>query len=100
MAELSWLAARRIVFVGDEKQLSPICRISPVLLARQQTWLGSSGLSRLEETNDVPAAGHLLSKKRPNVSRHMPTVLVLWLCLGPLQVIGLFLISRDGLKTD
>jgi superfamily I DNA and RNA helicase len=64
VAALSLLAARRIVLVGDSKQLSPISRISRVLPTRQQIWLASSGLSHLEETSDVPAAVHLLSEQR------------------------------------
>ncbi|MBL8812943.1 MAG: AAA family ATPase [Planctomycetaceae bacterium] len=64
VAALSLLAARRVVLVGDSKQLSPISRISRVLPTRQQTWLASSGLSHLEETSDVPAAVHLLCEQR------------------------------------
>ncbi|MBL8819744.1 MAG: AAA family ATPase [Planctomyces sp.] len=64
VAALSLLAARRVVLVGDSRQLSPISRISRVLPTRQQTWLAASGLSHLEETNEVPAAVHLLSEQR------------------------------------
>lgn len=64
VAALSLLAARRVVLVGDSKQLAPISRISRVLPTRQQTWLASSGLSHLEETSDVPTAVHLLSEQR------------------------------------
>lgn len=64
VAALSLVAARRIVLVGDSKQLAPISRISRVLPTRQQTWLASSGLSHLEETSDVPTAVHLLSEQR------------------------------------
>ncbi len=64
VAALSLLAARRVVLVGDSKQLAPISRISRVLPTRQQTWLASSGLSHLEETSDVPVAVHLLSEQR------------------------------------
>lgn len=63
VAALSLLAARRVVLVGDSKQLAPISRISRVLPTRQQTWLASSGLSHLEETGDVPAGVHLLSEQ-------------------------------------
>ena len=72
VAALSLLAARRVVLVGDSKQLAPISRISRVLPTRQQTWLASSGLSHLEETDDVPDAVHLLSEQRrmhPDVCR-------------------------------
>ncbi|MCA9177213.1 MAG: AAA family ATPase [Planctomycetales bacterium] len=64
VAALSLLAARRVVLVGDSKQLAPISRISRVLPTRQQTWLASSGLSHLEETTAVPTAVHLLSEQR------------------------------------
>jgi hypothetical protein len=72
VAALSLLAARRVVLVGDSKQLAPISRIARVLPTRQQTWLASSGLSHLEETSHVPAAVHLLSEQRrmhPDVCR-------------------------------
>lgn len=72
VAALSLLAARRVVLVGDSKQLSPISRISRVLPTRQQTWLASSGLSHLEETSDVSTAVHLLREQHrmhPDVCR-------------------------------
>ena len=72
VAALSLLAARRVALVGDSKQLAPISRISRVLPTRQQTWLASSGLSHLDETDDVPDAVHLLSEQRrmhPDVCR-------------------------------
>ena len=64
VAALSLLAARRLVLVGDSKQLAPISRISRILPTRQQTWLASSGLSHLDETDDIPDAVHLLSEQR------------------------------------
>jgi hypothetical protein len=76
VASLSMLAARRVVLVGDSKQLAPISRISRVLPTRQQTWLASSGLSHLEETSDVPTAVHLLSEQRrmhPDVCKVVST---------------------------
>ena len=63
VAALSLLAARRVVLVGDSKQLAPISRIARALPTRQQTWLASSGLSHLEEAGDVPPAVHLLSEQ-------------------------------------
>ncbi len=72
VAALSLLAARRIVLVGDSKQLAPISRISRILPTRQQTWLASSGLSHLDDTENVPNAVHLLSEQRrmdPDVCR-------------------------------
>ncbi|MCO8123729.1 AAA domain-containing protein [Stieleria sp. TO1_6] len=64
VAALSLLAARRVVLVGDSKQLAPISRISRILPTRQQTWLASSGLSHLDDTDDIPKAIHLLSQQR------------------------------------
>lgn len=64
VAALSLLAARRVVLVGDSKQLAPISRISRILPTRQQTWLASSGLSHLDDTENIPEAVHLLSQQR------------------------------------
>ena len=64
IAALSLLAARRVVLVGDSKQLAPISRISRILPTRQQTWLASSGLSHLEEIDATPQAVHVLSQQR------------------------------------
>ena len=72
VAVLSLLAARRVVLVGDSKQLAPISRISRVLPTRQQTWLASSGLSHLGEASDIPTAVHLLTEQHrmhPDVCR-------------------------------
>jgi superfamily I DNA/RNA helicase len=53
-AALSMLAARRMVVVGDPKQLSPITRISRILPAAQSRWLARSALHHLEpETRDA-----------------------------------------------
>ncbi len=64
VAALSLLAARRVVLVGDSKQLAPISRISRVLPNRQKTWLASSGLSHLDGLEQLPEAVHLLSEQR------------------------------------
>ncbi len=72
VAALSLLAAKRVVLVGDSKQLAPISRISRVLPNRQKTWLASSGLSNLDELEELPDAVHLLSEQRrmhPDVCR-------------------------------
>lgn len=72
VAALSLLAAKRVVLVGDSKQLAPISRISRILPTRQQTWLASSGLGHLDETDNIPEAVHLLSEQRrmhPDVCR-------------------------------
>ncbi|MBN73818.1 MAG: AAA family ATPase [Gimesia sp.] len=64
VAALSLLAAKRVVLVGDSKQLAPISRISRILTTRQQTWLASSGLSHLDEIEVTPSAVHVLSEQR------------------------------------
>jgi len=72
IAALSFLAARRVVLVGDSKQLAPISRISRILPSRQQTWLASSGLSHLDDLEVTPTAVHVLSEQRrmhPDVCR-------------------------------
>lgn len=72
VAALSLLASRRVVLVGDSKQLSPISKLSRILPARQQKWLASSGLSHLTEPKDASAAVALLSEQRrmhPEVCR-------------------------------
>lgn len=69
---LSYLGARRVVLVGDSRQLAPISRISRILPTRQETWLASSGLSHLENPNETPNAVHVLSEQRrmhPDVCR-------------------------------
>ena len=63
-AALSLLAANRVVLVGDSKQLAPISRISRVLPKRQKTWVASSGLSHLDQLEQLPDAVHLLSEQR------------------------------------
>lgn len=64
IAALSLLASRRVVLVGDSKQLAPISRISRVLPQKHQTWLASSGLSHLDNLTDTPTAVHVLSHQR------------------------------------
>ena len=76
IAALSLLAARRVVLVGDSKQLAPISKISRVLPTRQKTWLASSALSHLEITSDIPSAVHLLSQQRrmhPDIAQVIST---------------------------
>jgi len=64
IAALSLLAARRVVLVGDSKQLAPISRISRVLPQKHQMWLASSGLSHLDNLEQTPSAVHVLSEQR------------------------------------
>lgn len=64
IAALSFLASRRVVLVGDSKQLAPISRISRILPTRQETWLANSGLSHLNQINAAPKAVHVLVEQR------------------------------------
>jgi len=63
IAALSLLASKRVVLVGDSKQLAPISRISRILPTRQQTWLASSGLSHLDTISETSPAVHVLSQQ-------------------------------------
>lgn len=64
IAALSLLASRRVVLVGDSKQLAPISRISRILPTRQETWLANSGVSHLNQIDATPKAVHVLSEQR------------------------------------
>lgn len=64
IAALSLLASRRVVLVGDSKQLAPISRISRILPTRQETWLANSGVSHLNDIARTPKAVHVLSEQR------------------------------------
>lgn len=71
-AVLSLLASRRVVLVGDSKQLAPISRVCRVLPSRQKIWLAHSGLSHLDQLTSVPSAVHVLTEQRrmhPDISR-------------------------------
>lgn len=48
VAALSLLAARRVVLVGDPRQLAPISRMNRVLASSQARWLGMSALHHLQ----------------------------------------------------
>jgi superfamily I DNA/RNA helicase len=63
-AALSLLAARRVVLVGDSRQLAPISRISRILAADQKHWLASSGLSHLDSLESREPAVHVLREQR------------------------------------
>jgi hypothetical protein len=63
-AALSLLAARRVVLVGDSRQLAPISRISRILPAGQKHWLASSGLSHLTSLELKEPAVHVLREQR------------------------------------
>ena len=63
VATLSLLASRRVVLVGDSKQLAPISRVSRTLPSRKSKWLASSGVSHLHAMYDNPPAIHVLSQQ-------------------------------------
>ena len=63
-AALSILASRRILLVGDSKQLAAtISRISRILPTNQASWLASSGLTHLQNLDETNPAVHLLRKQ-------------------------------------
>ena len=63
IAALSLLAARRVVLVGDSKQLAPISRISRILEPSQGNWLAKSGVSHLDRIGDQIDGVHVLSEQ-------------------------------------
>ncbi len=71
-AALSLLASRRVLLVGDAKQLAPISRMSRVLPTSQAAWLASSALSHLFSVSQVNSAVHLLHEQHrmhPEISQ-------------------------------
>ncbi|MCA9075807.1 MAG: AAA family ATPase [Planctomycetaceae bacterium] len=64
IAALSLHASRRVVLVGDSKQLAPISRISRILPPSQGNWLASSGLSHLDDIKKSNAGVHVLQEQR------------------------------------
>jgi hypothetical protein len=71
-AALSLLAARRVLIVGDAKQLAPISKISRVLPSAQATWIARSSLSHLQQVEPSNNAVHLLRKQyrmHPQISK-------------------------------
>lgn len=64
IASLSLLASRRVVLVGDSKQLAPISRISRILPTNQMKWLAMSGLSHLDTVNTQIDGVHVLREQR------------------------------------
>ena len=61
---LSLLASRRVVLVGDSKQLAPISRISRILPTNQMTWLAKSGLTHLTTIANRQIGVHVLKEQR------------------------------------
>ena len=64
IAALSLLASKRVLLVGDSKQLAPISRISRVLASDQKKWLAMSGLSHLHSTKHCAQGIHVLTEQR------------------------------------
>lgn len=64
VAALSLLASRRVVLVGDSKQLAPISRISRILEPALGNWLARSGLSHLDNISHEVEGVHVLSEQR------------------------------------
>jgi len=72
-AALSLLASRRVVIVGDSKQLAPISKMSRILPSNHARWLASSALTHLQslDTSNNTAVYLLRTQYRmhPQVSR-------------------------------
>ena len=64
IAAISLLASRRVVLVGDPKQLAPISRISRILPTNQMTWLANSSLSHLDTISSAKLGVHVLREQR------------------------------------
>jgi hypothetical protein len=72
VASMSLLAARRVVVVGDAKQLAPISRMSRVLPTSQAAWLASSCLTHLQRLEQLKPAVHFLREQHrmhPQISQ-------------------------------
>ena len=72
VAVLSLLASRRVVLVGDARQLAPISRMCRLLPPAQMKWLSSSGLSHLQSLDSSEAGVHVLKcqyRMHPDVCR-------------------------------
>ncbi len=64
IAALSLLASRRVILVGDSKQLAPISRLCRILPPAQGNWLASSGLSHLDDITASRVGVHVLREQR------------------------------------
>jgi hypothetical protein len=72
VAGMSLLASRRVVAVGDAKQLAPISKVSRVLPTSQAVWLASSSLTHLQRVGQVGPGVHMLREQHrmhPQVSK-------------------------------
>lgn len=59
IAAMAGLASRRVILVGDPRQLSPISKMSRVLSSDEAIWLAESGLAHLN-TKWISSGIHLL----------------------------------------
>lgn len=72
VSALSLLASRRVLVVGDAKQLAPISKVSRILPTSQAIWLRSSSLNHLQQVQQVRPGVHLLREQHrmhPDISR-------------------------------
>lgn len=72
VSALSLLASRRVLVVGDAKQLAPISKVSRILPTSQAIWLASSCLNHLQQVQQVSPGVHLLREQHrmhPDISR-------------------------------
>ena len=63
-AALSLLASRRVVLVGDSKQLAPISKMARLLPSVQARWLAKSAISHLDDMHSIPSAVTVLREQR------------------------------------
>lgn len=72
VAALSLLAARRVLVVGDPRQLSPITRMSRVIPREQAEWIAESALNHLRVEAQAQDGVHQLTEQHrmhPDVRR-------------------------------
>ena len=63
-AVLSLLGSKRVLIVGDSKQLAPISKISRILMPNEEEWLASSAVSHLHTLDQSASPGvHLLHEQ-------------------------------------
>ena len=70
-ASLALLASKRVLLVGDPRQLAPISRMSRILPPEEARWLGSSGLSNLSDLRGAPNLHQLTVqyRMRPSIRK-------------------------------
>lgn len=73
-AVLALLASRRILIVGDSKQLAPISKISRILLPNEKEWLASSAVSHLQSLEQSASPGVHLLREQHRMHPHVNAV--------------------------